>query len=425
MRTPVLATLVMTTLLAAGTASAAVNVQQNSDGTYYTGVLVNGAASKKYNIVFVGDGFTAAQQNIFNIKVDQAVAALGILSPYKEQMCSLNIWRVNVVSAQSGVDHPMDSIWKNTELDCRYGNTADGEAERCITSDSPEKCHEAAGYAPAADAVFVLVNDTQWGGCAGDLVFSSISGGFSSIITHELGHKIGALADEYQCYVCDGSDDGVTYSGAEPSEVNVTKAHTYATLKWNDLVDPSTPIPTTVNSPYGVVGAWEGGMYAAQGIYRPQASCQMSSGGAFCKVCSREMDQIMAGYCYCDLYPWACLEIEDIVACRFPCLDIWWTLDAACMDCPDYRRFDEMEVILEGLDRSAKVQIVDRRGAVVGVGVATSRGVSAKFGGDRAQRYFIHVTNTEAANQSKQYRATVLRNGVKQLLSGGFQQQQR
>ncbi|NUO79368.1 hypothetical protein HUU05_04775, partial [candidate division KSB1 bacterium] len=217
-------------------ASSAVNVQRNSDGSYYTAVLSNGSTSLKYDIVFIGDGFTTAQQADFNARVNDAVAALQAMPAYSQRMCGLNIWRVNVVSAQSGVDHPAGGVFRNTELDCRYGNPAVGEAERCIRSDSPAKCYEAADYAPDYDAVFVLVNDTQWGGCAGGLVFSSISPGFAGIITHELGHKIGALADEYDCYVCDGSDANRTYVGPEPASANLTKQTARASIKWNALI---------------------------------------------------------------------------------------------------------------------------------------------------------------------------------------------
>jgi len=193
-----------------------VAVQVQPTGLTYTGILVNGSATSKFDIVFIGDGFQKGEQTAFNNKVNEAVAALQNRPGYSAHMCGFNIWRVNVLSTDSGIDHPKDGIAKNTELDCRYGNPAADEAERCIVTDSPAKCFEAAANAPARDAVFVLVNDTQWGGCAGNIVCSAIADGFDGLITHELAHKLGKLADEYDCYVCDGSDDNRNYSGSDP-----------------------------------------------------------------------------------------------------------------------------------------------------------------------------------------------------------------
>ena len=217
-------------------AHAEVPVQVQPTGLTYTGILVNGSATSKFDIVFIGDGFQKSEQTAFNNKVNEAVAALQNRPGYSARMCGFNIWRVNVLSTDSGIDHPKNGISKNTALDCRYGNPAMSEAERCIVTDSPAKCFEAAANAPARDAVFVLVNDTQWGGCAGNVVCSSIAAGFDGLITHELAHDVGELADEYDCYVCDGSDNNRTYSGSDPSEVNITNNTDRATTKWHDLI---------------------------------------------------------------------------------------------------------------------------------------------------------------------------------------------
>lgn len=257
-------------------ATAEVNIQLNGGATYTT-VHNGGSVERRYNIVIVGDGFTATQQDDFNARVQDVVAALQARAPYSERMCGLNVFRVNVVSAESGVDHPANNppVTRDTELGVRYGNPANGEAERCITSSDFAAIYEAAAFAPDADAIFVLANDSQWGGCAGAVVFSSISSGFTGIATHELGHKIGALGDEYECYMCDGTDSTAPYSGPEPGSVNLTKETTRNLVKWNDLIDPATPLPTTVDSPPGVVGLWEGAATSrmASTARRPTARC--------------------------------------------------------------------------------------------------------------------------------------------------------
>ena len=95
-------TLLLGGLICALSLSATVNVQVNGSGQKYTAVLLNGSAAGKYNIVFVGDGFTSsvADQNKFNQAVLDAVDAMSHKQPYAGNICAFNIWRVNVISAR-------------------------------------------------------------------------------------------------------------------------------------------------------------------------------------------------------------------------------------------------------------------------------------------------------------------------------------
>lgn len=407
--------------LAASAASAAVDVQTNPDGNQYTGIQIAGSSVDKYDIVFVGDGFREEDQDLFNQRVNDAVAALQTMVPFSERMCGLNIWRVNVLSADQGVDHPADNIFKDSELDCRYGDPADGEAERCVTSDSPAKCFEAASYAPDADAVFVLVNDTQWGGCAGQLVFSSISPGFDGIITHELGHKIGLLADEYDCYVCDGSDDNVSYTGPEPAAANVTKGTTLATIKWNDLIENTTPLPTTVDTPPGVVGIWEGAFYAEQDAYRPQSECHMrDTDNPFCEVCEGEMRNETGAHCSkCDIFPVLCKDLSEWVACKPPCGRIRWRFPEGCLQCGELGWEDDILYELEGVGQRSILQVLDDHGRVIAEGRPSERGLSVTFKADRSRSYVIELQNAGQAREAQTFRARLLRNGKAEALPAG------
>jgi hypothetical protein len=398
----------------------AVHIQQNN-GQNYTAVLSNGSTTQKYDIVFVGDGFTANDQTAFNNAVDAAVAAMRARPGYAETMCGFNVWRVNVVSSESGIDHPKDNISRNTELDCRYGNPANNEAERCIRSDSSPKCYEAAAYAPDFDAIFVLVNDMQWGGCAGDLVFSSISTGFDGIITHELGHKIGALADEYECYLCDGSDDGRTYSGDERPAANVTTNMDRTTTKWNDLINPTTAIPTTADNPSGVVGLFAGGDYYAQGIFRPQFTCHMrTTSSAFCAVCARKLQQVLRRKCTpCELDPqgfWCIYGdlLKNVhVRYRQP-FRIRWP-GPVCLTCPPFQRDnleDEVTFKLTGLEEGFKVQVLDEEGRPISEAEPTNGRVEFSFAIARGRNFSIDlISGARASGQELNIAAEMTRNG--------------
>ena len=421
-RRPALLTLALTLNYSA--AFAAVHIQQNN-GQNYTTIRSNGPTSQKFDIVFVGDGFTTNDQTAFNNAVNAAVAALEARPGYSETMCGFNIWRVNVVSTDSGIDHPMQNISRNTELDCRYGNTANNEAERCITSDSPAKCFEAAAYAPDADAVFVLVNDMQYGGCAGSLVFSSIASGFDGIITHELGHKIGALADEYECYICDGSDSNRTYTGAERPKANVTTNTDRATTKWHNLIQATTAIPTTSDNPPGVVGLFAGGDYYAQGIFRPQFTCHMRTlGPAFCAVCMQTLRQALRSKCTaCELNPGSywCIFADLLKRWRFlysnP-LRIRWPIPV-CLSCPFSQREPGEEVVLNltGLPEDFRLQAIDDQGNVVGEGQPQRDSLQIKFIPDPARRYSFELISGNAPTRAKlDIGATLTVNGQVQQL---------
>jgi hypothetical protein len=397
----------------------AVNVQTQPGGGLYAAVWHSGTTSLRYDIVIVGDGFTEAEQDTFNARAADVLAALQARAPFDRRMCGLNIWRVNVVSNESGVDKPAQGIARDTELDVRYGNPAAGEAERCIRSDSPAKVWEAAGHAPEADAVFVLANDTQWGGCAGGIVYSSISPGFAGIVTHELGHKIGALADEYTCYLCDGSDSNVAYTGLEPGAANCTIATNHAAIKWNVLIDPATPLPTTVDSPPGVVGIWAGCQYRASGIFRPQSACHMrATGSEFCAVCNREMRQTLGNHCT------AC-ERADTMWERFACLRLpeylppWWAIlrlrwpIPVCLSCPPFDFRDRLEIHIPDLGVRAGVvgRIVDDAGRTVAQAQQTGDGLRIAFEARRGDPYWLELDYPEATRLGKALAPQLLHNG--------------
>ncbi len=80
----------------------------------------------------------------------------------------------------------------------------------------------------------------------------------------------------------------------EPWEPNITALHDPSSLKWRDLVQRDTPVPTPM-SHAGKVGAFEGAGYEARGLYRPEAECIMGSRKitTFCRVCQRAINRII------------------------------------------------------------------------------------------------------------------------------------
>jgi hypothetical protein len=129
----------------------------------------------------------------------------------------------------------------------------------------------------------------------------------------------------------------------EPWEANVTALLDPKNLKWKDLVEPATPLPTpwqketyearsreyqkrraqiraegkpeevmealfresrefeiklfSAEKYAGKVGAFEGAMYEAKGYYRPEVDCIMfTRSPAFCAVCRRALNRVIDLY---------------------------------------------------------------------------------------------------------------------------------
>jgi len=410
-------------------AQGAVNVQIQANGKYYTSPVYKGPVEEKYDIVFLGDGFTANEQGKFNERVGQAILALQAMTPYDERkMCWANVWRVNVVSAESGVDHPLQNNYKNSALDCTYGTGTYNNPERLITCKNSAAAYEAAGYAPAWDAIFILVNDEQWGGGRGAFVTSSIHpgdqkhpGGFGTIVTHELGHMIGNLADEYSYRVGPDVDGNLPYPYGEPSSVNLTTQTDPNLIKWKDFIQAGTPIPTTVNQPFGVVGLWEGGGYYAYDIYRPAMNCHMKTAEApFCAVCRVRMREILSSHCAdCDVTPldpecWFFdlhkhLRFTTRFNCKFPL--------PKCPLCPESFLDNQILYVLEGATKETVLQVTDQLGEVIAVGVPGKDGLQVAFTAGVDQQYYIQVISPDVPASGVDLTSTLFQNGVEQELA--------
>lgn len=237
----------------------------------------SGPTSNRFDIVVMGDGYTAAQLGSYATHVTNFVNYYLSVPPFDRYKNHINIWRVDVVSAQSGADHPApcyaSPTMVNTELDATY---CTGGTQRCITTNTTKVLSTALINVPNYDKIIVLVNDPEYGGCAGGTVCNttSLNGSFLEVATHELGHTNFGLADEYW-------SSGATYSGGQPSQPNVANQNQATMLtaqtKWWYWIGIEG------------VGAFEGGFYNEFGIWRPKPNCKMQSlGVAFCPICRED-----------------------------------------------------------------------------------------------------------------------------------------
>lgn len=304
--------IVLVTGLLFGAVSAGAGI---GDGTLVgvTTLLDSGDPAGKIDIVFVGDGFKANQQDTFNERVESAANAFLAAHPYDALGSALNIHRVNVASRESGTDVPAtcpdgtNSTARSvaTAMDTSY---CQGDVFRCVGTPNGAAVTFWTNNAPGSDFVIVLVNDDGYGGCAfGSRTFETLDDSLNAVVIHEMGHALGDLGDEY-------TDDDPGFSTrpaalGEPRAVNLTVNTDRATLKWGDLVLASTEIPTErcavmlaggggcspsyPSGPYDLVGAYEGGdRFYHCGVFRPSAICRMDDHNyPYCSVCRRRLIQ--------------------------------------------------------------------------------------------------------------------------------------
>ncbi|WP_243859744.1 M64 family metallopeptidase [Amycolatopsis arida] len=224
-------------------------------------IEVNGPSESRFDLVYVGDGYTSGQLGRYGQHVRTSVSAMFEVEPFKSYRGQFNIWQVNVVSAQSGVDNdPRPGVRRDTALDMYFWC---GNMERLLCVNET-KARQYANAAPGVDQIVALANTTKYGGAGGGVATSS--GGnqqASQIVVHELGHSVGGLADEYDYGTCDRREprepNATTYTAAQ------LRAYRYKWHRWLDQPSPDG----------GTVGTYQGARYCRSGMYRPSQNSMM------------------------------------------------------------------------------------------------------------------------------------------------------
>jgi hypothetical protein len=259
-----------------------------------TELLRSGPNASKLNLVILGDGFDTNDQGTFDNRVEQVVLR-GVFSEtrrgvFRETMNAFNIFRVNAVSAQSGITTVDAQGNVTNNVDTFFGYRYSGIWNRCWMEPGPNTNatlnSTLNSLVPGWDFAFVILNTTSGGGCRrGNTLAITMSSAWSTA-AHEMGHMVGNLGDEYT--------GTANYTGAEPGNVNLTINTNRNTLKWRQFVSPATDVPTDpatfTGSAFDTAGLFEGATTNmtryGTGIYRPARNARMNSNvPPFCPVC--------------------------------------------------------------------------------------------------------------------------------------------
>ncbi len=235
----------------------------------YATMWNNGPSSNRVDTVFLGDGYLAADlATVYPAHINMMLEHMFFEGedPFPRYRNYFNVHRIDVVSNQRGADVPPQGIFRDTALDASY--YYDGATERLLYINSNKAYVQlfqnllGAPFAP--EMSLVTVNDTKYGGGGGNFaVFAGGNDAAPEVALHELGHSFAGLADQYG-----GNSD--PYIGSEPSEPDVTTDPTGA--KWDHWLGYDQP-------GIGLIGAYEGGYYHEEGIFRPSVNSKMRSLG--------------------------------------------------------------------------------------------------------------------------------------------------
>jgi len=299
----------------------------------------SGDPAQKVDLLLLGDGYTADEQEAFIAKARELTDILFATPPFKERMNDFNIWALAPAADESGVSRPSTNTYRDSPIGATYDAF---RSVRYVLTMENKKMRRIASSTPY-DFVEILTNTDVYGGGGIYGLFSTAAANSEwapYLFVHEFGHHFAGLADEYY------TSAAVYESGGEivePYEPNVTALLNPEDLKWRHLVAPNTPLPTPwpkaeyeehsiavqerrakmrtdnvseaeMNELFhftkdhvdnlfstaeykNAVGAFEGAMYEAKGYYRSEQNCLMfTRTDNFCLVCRAAINKVIDEY---------------------------------------------------------------------------------------------------------------------------------
>ncbi len=234
----------------------------------------NGPDGNRLNLVVMGDGYTADEMLKFSRDTDLLLQGFFAQEPFLTYAPYFNVRRVDVVSPQSGADHPERGQLRNTALGATF-NCRNIPDRLCINPNAVTEVLSRSLTADLRDLVIVLVNDPEPGYAAGFVAVASTHALMAEQALHAVGHTLGQLADEYEWDICFEDDT--------PS-ANVTRQADRSLVKWAHWINADTPVPTAGTAP-GVVGLYDFAVTCPPGLFRPTFDSKM-------RTLSRPFEQI-------------------------------------------------------------------------------------------------------------------------------------
>jgi len=305
--------------------------------------LKSGNPHNKVDVVFLAEGYSADEFNLFKKDLKNRTALLFTIEPFKSNKSKFNISGVFRPSAESGVDEPDKNIYRHSVLNSTFYSL---DLNRYLLTEDNKTLRNMAASVPY-DAIFIMVNSKRYGG--GGIynqyaVFTAHSPSNELVFVHEFGHSFAGLADEY--YTSTVAYNDFYPAGVEPTEPNITALLNPKQLKWENQVKPGQAVASDWNKAEydslsykkqklrralrmegdtekqesmrvamreldkrinifimqhplkNKVGFFEGAGYSSIGLYRPMLNCMMFSNQEqkFCEICNDSIMRMIQFY---------------------------------------------------------------------------------------------------------------------------------
>jgi IgA Peptidase M64/Secretion system C-terminal sorting domain len=238
-------------------------------------IVDNGQPNKRVKFVFLGDGFTSAQQTDFIDRVTTFSTNLFTQEPFKTYKNFFNIYAIKVPSNESGADHPNDAgddaipqTQPTLVADTYFDVTFDyAKIHRLVYPKNFQAVFDVlTANFPSYNQSFIFSNSIYYGGAGGDFATSTVNKSSDEVAIHEIGHSFAILADEYEI-------------GGQGERANRTKIL--------PTIPPSPIDPLTIRW-RNWIGSENIDVFpiGIENWYRPHQNCKMQFLGVpFCAVC--------------------------------------------------------------------------------------------------------------------------------------------
>lgn len=243
--------------------------------------LAGGAPQTGIDLVYVAEGYTAAQHDLFLSDARTAMEALFDHEPFGQLRDRFNIRALFVPSEREDVSRPGEGLWHETPCRSHFHTLY---SDRYLMTEDLFGLYDLLEGVPV-EHVIVLANTKTYGGGGIYNLYAMTSARqawFRPVVVHEFGHSFAGLADEY---FYDDQYETFFPSGVEPWEPNLTTLADFS-QKWPHLLKDSAALAEGVS-------VFEGGGYQSKGVYRPSNNCRMHTNQypVFCPVCREAIER--------------------------------------------------------------------------------------------------------------------------------------
>ena len=82
----------------------------------------SGLPHEKVDLLILGDGYAKKDQKKFRKDVERYTQVLFSSAPFDKRKDDFNVWTIEAISGDSGIDEPRQNIWKDNILGSTFNS---------------------------------------------------------------------------------------------------------------------------------------------------------------------------------------------------------------------------------------------------------------------------------------------------------------